>query len=250
MRLELADTTRLPKHRHVADGGYQRGEETRARIITTAVDLFGERGFDGTSTRDIASRAEVRTPALQYYFDSKEGLYLACVKHVIAQFWSYMSNVVERAESALTQNASDDALIDAFCAVQMQWADLFCTDDTNGWRRLLLRQQSDLSPPFAFQAYYEGVMRRMFTVTAGIVGRLLGVPAESTESQIRAVALGGQLAVFHATRRTMLLRTLKLKSNEADRLALLKRVIGEQTAAVLRSIAATRVAKRPARLRR
>ena len=35
-----------PRHRHAIDGGYQRGEETRARIVDAALALFGEYGFD------------------------------------------------------------------------------------------------------------------------------------------------------------------------------------------------------------
>ena len=62
------------RHRHSVEGGYARGEETRARIVTAALRLFGQRGFDGASTRDIATAAAVNAPALQYYFDNKEGV--------------------------------------------------------------------------------------------------------------------------------------------------------------------------------
>ncbi|MFP3616373.1 TetR family transcriptional regulator, partial [Paraburkholderia sp. SIMBA_050] len=73
-------TTRTPRHRPAAEGGYQRGEETRAKIIEAALSLFGERGFEGASTRDIAEHAGVNAPALVYYFDNKEGVYQACVE--------------------------------------------------------------------------------------------------------------------------------------------------------------------------
>ena len=52
-------------------GGYARGDETRLRITEAAIELFGEYGFDGASTRDIAARAGVNAPALQYYFENK-----------------------------------------------------------------------------------------------------------------------------------------------------------------------------------
>ncbi len=54
----------------------------RASFLT-AIRLFGEKGFDGASTRDIATAAGVNAPALQYYFDSKEGLFTACVEHIV-----------------------------------------------------------------------------------------------------------------------------------------------------------------------
>ena len=115
--------THLVKHRYAADGGYQRGEETRSRIIAVAVELFGERGFEGVSTRDIAAQAGVNAPALPYYFDSKEGLYLACLEQVIANFWAFMGDIVEQAESTLVDHASDTAIIETFCGVTVYHGD-------------------------------------------------------------------------------------------------------------------------------
>jgi AcrR family transcriptional regulator len=40
-------------------------------LMRTAVGLMGERGYDGTSTRDIASAADVSVAALYYHFPSK-----------------------------------------------------------------------------------------------------------------------------------------------------------------------------------
>jgi hypothetical protein len=116
---------------------------------------------------------------------------------------------------------------------------MFGTDDNNGWRRLVARQQTDLNPSFASQSYYEGVTRRLWEIMAAIVGRLLGRPAADPETQIRAVALSGQMLVLDVARRTTA-NTLKWNTVDADRLARLKRVIGEQTAVALHSMAAAR----------
>ncbi|HEX4595790.1 MAG TPA: TetR family transcriptional regulator [Bryobacteraceae bacterium] len=51
--------------------------ETRNRILTAAVNLFRERGFDETSMREIAVAANVAIGAAYYYFDSKEALVMA-----------------------------------------------------------------------------------------------------------------------------------------------------------------------------
>jgi TetR/AcrR family transcriptional regulator len=50
---------------------------TRDRIIAAATDLFSERSFDGATTRDIAARAGVTQPLLNYHFRSKEELWQA-----------------------------------------------------------------------------------------------------------------------------------------------------------------------------
>ena len=55
------------------------GLETRERILAAALEIFSERGFDGTTTRDIAARAAVNLGLIKYYFDSKEKLWKAAV---------------------------------------------------------------------------------------------------------------------------------------------------------------------------
>ena len=46
--------------------------DTRDRILETALDLFIERGYDKTSLREIAKRVGVTKAALYYHFSSKE----------------------------------------------------------------------------------------------------------------------------------------------------------------------------------
>ena len=51
-----------------------RGNGTRARLLAAAVDAFAERGFHGTTTRDIASAAGMSPAAVYVHFRSKEDL--------------------------------------------------------------------------------------------------------------------------------------------------------------------------------
>jgi AcrR family transcriptional regulator len=48
--------------------------DKREHILKIAEELFAERGFDGTSVRDIAHAAEVNLAMISYYFGSKEKL--------------------------------------------------------------------------------------------------------------------------------------------------------------------------------
>jgi len=54
-------------------------EATRQRILAAALDVFAERSFDGASTRDIAARAGVAQPLLNYHFSTKDELWRAAV---------------------------------------------------------------------------------------------------------------------------------------------------------------------------
>jgi AcrR family transcriptional regulator len=61
----------------VTDRPARKSDLTRARILEAARTLFGERGFDGVSVRDIASLAEADPALLIRYFKSKERLFAA-----------------------------------------------------------------------------------------------------------------------------------------------------------------------------
>jgi AcrR family transcriptional regulator len=54
-------------------------DPTRDRILAAAVDLFAERSFDGATTREIAARAGVTQPLLNYHYRSKDELWRAAV---------------------------------------------------------------------------------------------------------------------------------------------------------------------------
>jgi AcrR family transcriptional regulator len=51
------------------------GADTREVILATALKTFAERGFDGSSTREIATRAGVNHGLIPYYFGSKPKLW-------------------------------------------------------------------------------------------------------------------------------------------------------------------------------
>ena len=46
--------------------------EKQLEILQVAEQLFAEEGFDGTSVRDIAKKANVNIAMISYYFGSKE----------------------------------------------------------------------------------------------------------------------------------------------------------------------------------
>ena len=54
--------------------------DKREHILIVAEALFGEKGFDGTSVRDIAQQAGVNLAMISYYFGSKEKLLEAMIE--------------------------------------------------------------------------------------------------------------------------------------------------------------------------
>lgn len=49
-------------------------EQTRARLLEAARQVFSECGFQGATVREICRRAEVNVAAVNYHFGSKDGL--------------------------------------------------------------------------------------------------------------------------------------------------------------------------------
>lgn len=68
-----------PSPQKIVKSRIQQKEETRARILQCALDVFAERGFAGAGVRDIASAAGVNHGLIRYHFKDKDGLWRAAV---------------------------------------------------------------------------------------------------------------------------------------------------------------------------
>lgn len=62
-------------------GGRMAGEERKLQILRVAVQLFSQRGFRGTTTREIAQAARVSEAMVFRHFANKEELYTAILDH-------------------------------------------------------------------------------------------------------------------------------------------------------------------------
>src|SRR3954468_21112711 len=59
-----------------------KGDLTRERIFTVALNLFREKGFEGTTMREVAAAANMSLGAAYYYFASKEAIVLGYYEKV------------------------------------------------------------------------------------------------------------------------------------------------------------------------
>jgi AcrR family transcriptional regulator len=66
--------------------------DTRQRILDTALRLFAERGYAGTSIRDIAEELGVTKAAVHYHFAAKEQIVVGLLRPFLQQF----EDLVER----------------------------------------------------------------------------------------------------------------------------------------------------------
>ena len=66
-----------PGHQGQEGALHHDAASTRERILNVALDLFSDKGYDGTSLREIAERLGVTKAALYYHFASKEDILMA-----------------------------------------------------------------------------------------------------------------------------------------------------------------------------
>lgn len=69
--------------------------DKKDHILDVAEKNFSELGYEGASTRLISGEANVNMAMLNYYFGSKEGLFIAVFERKINSFKSLLLNITE-----------------------------------------------------------------------------------------------------------------------------------------------------------
>lgn len=215
------------------DGGYAKGEETRARIIEAALMVFGRDGYDGATTREIARLAGQNAPALQYYFDGKAGLHMACAEYIIDHSWSLLRPAVSAAMDCDLSTINDEDMHNLLGAITDALFDCILGPTTVGkWAQFMSRSASD-----GDRASYALIQDRLIAPTHAacrrLVGALIGKPADDPETALRVLTIIGQIAIFNNGRMAALAATGWPDFNDG-RLDFLKRLVRQQVCAGLR----------------
>jgi AcrR family transcriptional regulator len=94
--------------------GESQVEDVRDRIVASALRCFAEKGYAGTSLREIAEAARTTKPMIYYYFQSKEGLYISTLGDLLQQF----ADSIDRAT-----NPDDDPIdkLRTFCDAYLRY---------------------------------------------------------------------------------------------------------------------------------
>ncbi|ASK62942.1 TetR family transcriptional regulator [Virgibacillus phasianinus] len=71
---------------------------TKQKVINAASSLFFQKGFHGTSVRDIADKASVNVSLISYYFKGKQGLLEHAVTNYYETYLTKMEEALSKAE--------------------------------------------------------------------------------------------------------------------------------------------------------
>jgi AcrR family transcriptional regulator len=76
---------------------FEEAQQTRRRILDTAIRLCQERGYEGLSLSDVAQEAQVTRGAIYHHFDGKQALFMEIVEELLGRMGDA---IVESAEKA------------------------------------------------------------------------------------------------------------------------------------------------------
>jgi len=167
-------------------------ESSRERLIAVAIDLFGRRGLDGTSTREIAKAAGVNIAGIAYHFGGKQQLYMACAEHIAQRLQAGIA--LQAAQQAPDPDARQElkSTIDRLARLML------ATPEIASFVRFILREHMDPSP--ALDILYAGVMEPMHSRLCRLWATVTGKPADTEETKLRVFALISQVFVFRMAR--------------------------------------------------
>lgn len=70
--------------------------DARSRILAEATRLFGRKGYGATAVREVCEAAGVTKPALYYWFDGKEALFLEAVRIQVERLCAIVREAVDQ----------------------------------------------------------------------------------------------------------------------------------------------------------
>ncbi len=187
---------------------------TRTALVGAALHLFGLKGFDATTTREIATQAGVNIAAIAYHFGGKEGLRQACGARVAAQVAELLP--LTETDPALTPEAAAARLEHVIIGAVR----FFATDHhAQDLVAFMLREIAQDGP--VLDAVYGAVIEDRHRALCGLWGRATGTDPEAEATRLSVFALIGQTVYFRigqpVIRRRMGWETLG--APEADRIA-------------------------------
>jgi len=188
-------------------------EMTRDRILTTAVKLFAERGYEATSIRTLAAKAHVNQAAINYHFKTKDGLYREVLRDAIhALTEDQLSHAQE------TQAMPRERALGEF--VRQQLRPLSARDDVTRYIHIL--NWEAVQPTEVYRKLVSEEAAPFLGFAVDLMRRFMPEADQGTLT-MAAVWLVAQCTVFIRYREQLAMPPVSLKLNEpaVDRLSAL-----------------------------
>ncbi len=195
---------------------------SREKLLEAAIDLFGMRGFDGVSTREIAARAKVNIAGIAYQFGGKVELYRACTEHIATVMRARL------VQGALSEGPPSGELTPAI-AIQGLHAlvsrlvrFMLGAPELDRFARIVVREQMDPTP--AFETLYSNIFEPMHKRLCLLWAVATGENPDSEAVKLATFSTIGQIMFFRIARAATL-RRLGWEQVGPDELARIETVV-------------------------
>lgn len=178
-----------------AVGRLSGAERTRESLIRAGLRLFGQNGFDATSTRALAAEAGANIGSIAYHFGGKEGLRAACAQYIVGT----LSEVAERTLGDLARPEStavspEEARAMLMQALQTMVGFVVARPEAGDIVQFILRELAH--PTEALDTIYAGVFDPVHRRFCHLWEAATGEPADSERTRITVFTLIGQVLYF------------------------------------------------------
>lgn len=139
-------------------------ENSKSRILEAATTLFAQKGFDGTSIREICKKANVNLCMISYYWGGKQELYNGIIENLLEKQIEYSKGFLD-----LNKNPKDmsiDECTNLLTTIADKFVDFFYTNISSDLIVLLLKEQQ--RPDFIVKS---PVLDYMRSVVARVLNR-------------------------------------------------------------------------------
>ncbi len=135
----------------------QKDENSKSRILEAATTLFAQKGFDGTSIREICKRANVNLCMISYYWGGKQELYRGIIENLLEKQIEYSKSFLD-----LNRNPYDisvDECTELLLKAMEKCVDFFYTNISSDLIVILLKEQQ--RPDFIVKSPVLDYIRKM-----------------------------------------------------------------------------------------
>jgi len=167
------------------------GDQTRTALLMAGIRLFGTKGFEATSTREIAAEAGANIASIAYHFGGKDGLRLACAEMV----GNRIQDVVGPALRAIDPGDDPAAAQAAFERVIMGVCDFMLGQiEARDIASFMVREMG--APGAVFDTVYADFILPVHRSLCGLLGLATGQDPESDLIRIGTFSIAGQVVYF------------------------------------------------------
>ncbi|WP_311030298.1 CerR family C-terminal domain-containing protein [Mesorhizobium koreense] len=171
-------------------------EQTRQALIGAGLKLFGENGFAGTSTRQLAAAANANIGSIAYHFGSKEGLRAACAGFIVETIKDMASQALDATDPSVADPEAASRQLSA--ALERMVAFVVVSPEAGAIVQFILRELSQ--PTAALDIIYEGVFEPTHRRLCQIWAAATGEDADSERTRIAVFTMIGQIVYFRIGR--------------------------------------------------